>query len=415
MMTPNIESYKEYLLSTNKKLSADHHKIKLAAFSKFEKIGFPHRKMENWRYTSVNKLLQNSFSIDVVNNTENLLQAIKKNQHINNLLATDSIIIINGSLASPLSSGVTIKNNAGIITEEHIEKASKHPLALLSLALTKTHCDIRINNSLRQPLHIFTAGNDTQQQDCIYKIKVEKNCNAEVILHHLSIGNSASFNSNVINIELAQDAKINLYHCQAMNNNAYLNNSIFVNQEKSTEFNYFGLEYGSQLSRVDLEIDFNQEHSQCGLYGLYITKGQQHIDHHNVVRHKARKCRSKEDFRGMLHDQSRAVFNGKIVFERDAQKSETQQINKNLLLSDSAEINTKPELEIYADDVKASHGATIGQLDKQAIYYMKTRGIDEESAKTLLLDGFANEFLQKLPNEQLQAYFMKQCGFKGEK
>jgi len=170
---------------------------------------------------------------------------------------------------------------------------------------------------------------------------------------------------------------------------------------KNSTFTHYSVTLGGSIVRNDTNILLDDEHSTGNLYGLYLTEGSQHVDNHTLIDHAKPNCQSNEMYKGVLNDSSRGVFNGKVFVREDAQKTNAYQSNKAILLSDTAVIDTKPQLEIYADDVKCSHGAAIGQLDDEAVFYLRSRGIGEEMAKTVLIRAFANDIFETIESEVL--------------
>ena len=179
---------------------------------------------------------------------------------------------------------------------------------------------------------------------------------------------------------------------------------VAVNQLAHSEFASHSFSFGGKLVRSDLSINLLQEYAQCLMNGIYIPNEGQHVDHHTIVNHLLPNCRSKQDYKGILNGHARAVFNGKVVVAKDAQHTDASQQNKNLLLSANAEIDTKPQLEIFADDVLCSHGATVGQLDEEALFYLATRGIDKIEASRYLVHAFTEENLRLIPKQKLAAW-----------
>jgi Fe-S cluster assembly protein SufD len=186
---------------------------------------------------------------------------------------------------------------------------------------------------------------------------------------------------------------------------AFHTGTVEAAQDRDSHFHSMSLSVGGALVRNDINTTFLAPGGQCSLDGLYLASGGQHVDHHTSIDHRAPRCRSEELYKGVLDGRATAVFNGKVFVRHDAQKSDAQQANKNLLLSEEAVVNTKPQLEIFADDVKCSHGATIGRLDEDALFYLRSRGIDESAARTILVRGFVNQVIERIPVEGLRAQF----------
>ncbi len=322
-------------------------------------LNAPTRKMENWKYTPVAKLLETEFNID----------------------------FIRATAGSPYKRPTQL---------------SQHPFANLALETAAEIKIIEIKERLLSPMQINYSNEKNKAQAVHQRIHVAENIHAEIIFDHFSVDNSACFFNIFTEIVLEKNSKLSIYKKQTLNNISSLIDFILVNQAEGSSFYSFTLDKGAALSRTDIEVHLNQPHAEASVHGFYQTIGSQVADHHSVIHHHAPHCQSSEHYRGILNDSSKAVFNGKIIIDQDAQKTSAQQLNKNILLSSKAEIDTKPELEIYADDVKAKHGATIGQLDEQALFYLLARGIEKTEAITLLMIGFAKEVFLAIPNKKVQ-------------
>lgn len=331
----------------------------------FRDFKAPTRQMENWKYTSLRKLMECEFTHDLVG----------------------------ASCGSPYKTSIPL---------------SLHPFAhLASMVEIET---LSITQSPSSPINLIYSQEKNTAKIIHQKIIVAENIHAEIIFEYISNDDTACFTNQVIEISLEKNAKLSIYKKQTLNKNSFLIDFIQVNQAEESVFNSFTLDKGATLSRTDFVVNLNAPHAEANLQGVYLTKDEQVADHHSVIHHHAPHCQSRQHYRGILQDKSKAIFNGKVVFEKDAQKSVTQQLNKNLLLSNQAEIDTKPELEIYADDVKASHGATVGQLDQQALFYLQARGIHLEEAKGLLMEGFLKEVFLTIENKELQNSFVGATG-----
>lgn len=282
-------------------------------------------------------------------------------------------------------------------------KLSSHPLAQLCLKRTSRSQKIILDKS-----ELFTVTLVGQAQEAIHaytEILVTRYTQAELVFECSSADDVSALLNLVTYIRLEEQAQLTVYYRQTTNAHTYLFHALWVEQARASQYRYYSLDSGGKLAKTDMQCNLNAPEAECHLHGLYVTKGKQVIAHHNTINHYHGHCRSSEHFRGIAHDQSKAVFNGKIMIAKDAQQSETQQINKNLLLSNQAEIDTKPELEIYNNNVKATHGATIGALDEQALFYLYSRGIDEVTAKALLLESFAKEPFVSMSNIAMRETF----------
>lgn len=370
-----LEFHKNQTEQSIKNSSENLARVKKQAYENFTKLGLPTRKMENWRYINLTKFNQCEFSPE--------LESASRSKS---------------------------NNNAVTIGSDHLKKLAKHPFANLAIAMAKPKNfeKITVDTEPQNDIQLdFELVNSIASQK-IFEIELAKNISANLSLNFSSQDqHSCSSANHVFFIKLNKNAKLNIFNQQNINKNSYLFNAIFIEQDNTSEVNYFSLDVGGKLARTDIEADFNDKHAGCHINGLIIADQDQVIDHHNIIRHNVGHCTSSENIKTVLKDKAKVIFNGKIIMAKDAQKSQTAQSNKNLLLSAKAEINTKPELEIYADDVKAAHGATTGQLDKDALYYLKTRGFSDDSARKLLLDGFIKEIVLKIPNDKIKAQWEK--------
>src|SRR5439155_12196054 len=212
----------------------------------------------------------------------------------------------------------------------------------------------------------------------------------------LGIGAGAYFTNAVTEVAVGEGAVVEYNRVQEENEAAYHIANVQFQQARSSRVHATTLAFGGALVREDSGTVLNGEGSECTLNGLYITLDRQHVDNHTVIDHAKPHCSSRELYKGVLDGSSTGVFNGKIIVRQDAQKTDSKQSNKNLLLSEGAAINTKPQLEIYADDVKCTHGATIGQIDAEALFYLRSRGIGVNEARALLTQAFASDVIDKI-------------------
>ena len=217
-----------------------------------------------------------------------------------------------------------------------------------------------------------------------------------VIESYVSIFDGCYFTNALTEIALMEDAQVDHFKVQEESTKAFHIATLQVHQDRDSRFASHSISFGGQLARNDINIVLDAEGARCTLNGLFMVSGRQHVDFHTRVDHAKANGSSEEVYKGILDGRSRGVFNGRVKVHPDAQKTDAQQSNKNILLSRDAEIDTKPELEIYADDVKCAHGATVGQLDEQTLFYLRSRGIGEDQARGLLTYGFAREILDRV-------------------
>jgi Fe-S cluster assembly protein SufD len=223
-----------------------------------------------------------------------------------------------------------------------------------------------------------------------------------IIEDYLALGIASYFTNAVTEIVAGDNSVIEHYKLQAENEEAFHIATIQVRQARSSSFAQHSISFGGALVRNDVNVALDGEGAECTLNGLYVTARNQHVDNHTVIDHIKPHCTSRELYKGILDDKSSAVFNGSIIVREDAQKTDARQSNKNLLLSEEATINSKPQLEINADDVKCAHGTSIGHLDEDSIYYLRSRGVGLTEARTVLTYGFANDVLNRMKLEAVR-------------
>ena len=261
-----------------------------------------------------------------------------------------------------------------------------HPVYLYNIT------DTRLVNILAQPRTLIYVGENVQVQ---------------FVQTYATIGTSESFTNEVVEVVVEKDAMVEYYKIQNDTANSSQVNTTHFRQIGKSLVNTVTVSLSGDIVRNNLNIAMEAEHSESHFYGLYFLNGKTHVDNHTVVDNVKPNCYSNELYKGVVDDEATAVFNGKIFVQRDAQKTNAYQSNKNILLSDSATVNTKPQLEIFADDVKCSHGCTIGQLDEEGMFYLRSRGVSEKTAKSLLVHAFAIDILGHIKPEPIRSYVDK--------
>lgn len=268
--------------------------------------------------------------------------------------------------------------------------------------------DIAPGAQLESPLHlVWVSGNQDEAFSINQRLLLlcGEGSNASVIEHFFSAkGEQQSFTNGVTELLLEAGARLNHYRLQLEEADALHIGRVHARLEAKSTLNSFHLALGSVLKRVDLVVDFVGEHAHCEANGVYLPLGQEHIDYHTCMEHRVPNCTSTETFRGIVGDEATAVFNGRIHIHPDAQKTKAELSNRNLLTSIRAEVNTKPELEIYADDVQCAHGATVAQLDDTSLHYLRSRGISRANAQVMLSFGFINEVIDSVGCDPLKVY-----------
>lgn len=384
------------------------------AMTQFIENGFPTRRDEEWKYTSLYQLSQTPFQFAGSNAHYLSEDEIKAMQ-----LCEDSVhlVFIDGHYSEKLSTlaseaGVHISTMAEALQSDHAAvqaalsaQESKDSLSALNLALFQDGAFIHIDDNVEfdktiQITHLTQA--DSLAHNQRHLIVLGENAKARVIERYSSLCKDAYFNNIQTQLILKSGAALSYYKCLEEAEKGSHISDVQVRQESNSQLRAFSFALGGGLVRSDLHNLLDASDVSCELYGLYLAKGKEHVDHHTKLWHAKPNCNSRELYKGIITDKARAVFNGKIEVAVDAQKTDANLHNHNLLLSKTAEVDTKPQLEIYADDVKCAHGATVGQLDDNEIFYLRARGIDETEARQLLLHAFANDVATHIEHESLR-------------
>lgn len=394
------------------------HEIRSEAIKTFEDKGFPTKKDESWKYTSLNKILKYDYS--VFPKEKNALEYKDIQKYLLHEIDTYKIIFIDGQYSSHLSqtthdeidvclmSSALTKPKYQLVIENYFNKAAETDgLTSLNTAFSKEGAYINIpkNKIVDKPIQIinFTTGNESslmiQPRNLIV---VGENAVVRILERHQSLTNNPVLTNSVTEIFTSKRAIVDYYKLQNDNENASLIDNTFIKQKQESFASVHTFSFGGKLTRNNLNFFQNGERIDSTLKGVTIIGDKQHVDHNTMVHHIEPNCESHQDYKGVFGDSSTGVFNGKVVVEKEAQKTNAYQANNNILLSDKASINSKPQLEIFADDVKCSHGCTIGQLDENAMFYLRTRGIPEKEAKALLMYAFANNVLDSVKIPELK-------------
>ena len=300
-----------------------------------------------------------------------------------------------------------IKNNPELILENFGKYAEiENGFTALNTAFAKEGTVIIVpdNTEVKGHIHILNITGEEGKNIIAQPrnlIITGKNSHARIIESYYSIGGGENLVNAVNEVLIGENSFVELYKLQLENHASFHINRTQAVQGRNSTFTHYGVSLGGALVRNDTNVLLNDENCTANLYGLYITEGSQHVDNHTLIDHAKPHCQSNELYKGVLNDKSRGVFNGKVFVREDAQKTNAYQSNKAILLSSNATIDTKPQLEIYADDVKCSHGAAIGQLDDEAVFYLRSRGISADMAKTVLIRAFANDIFETIESDVL--------------
>ena len=402
-------------------VDVDHpvHDIRSEAIRNFETKGFPNRKEEAWKYTSLGKLQKIDFSI--FPKKVNALEYRDVKQYFLHEMDTYKIVFIDGIYSSYLSEtthdGVDICLLSAALTkpiyepiiELYFNKAAKGEDSLTSLntAFSKEGAYIYIPKSKApiKPIEIihFATGKESslmlQPRNLII---AEENAELQIIERHQSLTSNDVLTNAVTEIFAAKNSIVDFYKVQNDSSNASLIDNTYISQKQGSAVHVHTFSFGGNITRNNLNFYQDGERIDSTLKGVTILNKKQHVDHHTLVHHQQPNCESHQDYKGIYSDKATGVFNGKIIVDEVAQKTNAFQQNNNILISDDATINTKPQLEIFADDVKCSHGCTIGQLDEEALFYLRARGIPKKEAQALLMYAFANNVLESVRIPELK-------------
>lgn len=385
-----------------------------AQWDAFIKNGLPTRKDERWKYTDLSFLANQSFSIAKPVDADKLHDIIHQYrlQKGNSYL----LVMVNGyfmpslSDLSKLPKGVTVSSlhDALLVQPAEMQNywntqidAQKTPFASLNAAMGNDGLYIALADycELTEPVHVLSLV--MNQEECFVQpqllIVMGKSSQMMLTEEHGSSMTQSYFKNVLTTIRLEDDAKLQWVKLQQEGHNAAHVANTFIFQKHNSEVSCVNISVGAQFARDDLIVKLQAAGANCRTSGFYhLRSDNQYIDHHVDIAHLAPHSQSEMLYKGILEKKSRAVFNGRLLVEKDAQKILAYQANHNLLLSNEAEVYSKPELEIYADDVKCKHGATTGQLDQDALFYLRSRGIEKAEAMTLLLAGFSDEIIQRI-------------------
>jgi Fe-S cluster assembly protein SufD len=387
--------------------------------ARFAERGVPGRKHEQWKYTPTRAIAEGEYwraaaEAEVAPADLAPFEAG---------LEANRLVFINGRYAESLSqildtdAGLMIEDFAGALerrpewVKQYFDTQpddNRFPFAAINTGLAEHGAVVSVpdNAEPAHPVHLLFLNTDTGGQFSVHpRILVVGGANSrfDIIEHYGSLKGKPQSMTNVVG-ELFLGAGAQCRHTKVLEeaDSAIHLGATYVSQARDSRFEAHTACLGGALVRNDLNIRLNEPGGECDLHGFYLPRGKEHVDNHTSIEHKAPHCTTREYYKGVIKDRGRAVFNGRIHIYPDAQKTDAQLHNKNMLLSKQGEVDTKPELEIYADDVKCAHGATIGELDPREIYYLESRGIDRRQAETMLSLAFINEIIEQLPYAELR-------------
>lgn len=396
------------------------HDLRTSAIKNFENKGFPTKKEEAWKYTSLNALLKNDFS--VFPKKENAIEFKDVKKYFLHEIDTYKIVFIDGIFSSHLSatthdgldvclmSSALTKPKYKMIIDTYFNQIASKEESLTSLntafSLEGAYINIPKSKVVEKPIEIiyFSTGNEAalmvQPRNLVI---VGENAYVQIVERHQSLNSNPVLTNAVTEIFAQKRAIVDYYKVQNDLQTASLIDNTYIAQKQESHVAVHTFSFGGNITRNNLNFYHQGERIDSTLKGITIIGDKQHVDHYTLVQHATPNCESHQNYKTILNDSATGVFNGKIFVEKEAQKTDAFQQNNNILIGDKATINAKPQLEIFADDVKCSHGCTIGQLDESALFYMQQRGIPKKEAKALLMYAFTSEVTNSVKIPELKA------------
>jgi Fe-S cluster assembly protein SufD len=413
-----FDEARDHVVATHAEFAAAHADalapLRLEALAAFAESGLPDTKREEWRYTNVTPIAKARFELAGTPSHEVSRDDLES--HAFPVFACSVFVYVNGRFAPELSSkgslpdGTRIESLRSVAANEPEALASlgtlthpkEHPFAAWNTAYLDDGAVVRVPRGVRceTPIHLVFVSAPTETAGVVHPrvlVQADSGSHVQILQDHVTVGNAAGFTNPVTEIEVADDASVDFVLLQREPDHRFHVANLSAKQARNSRVSAHTLCLGGALLRNDAAIELAGEGAECDLRGLFVGGGKQVLDNHTWVDHAVPHCTSREVYKGILGGAARGVFRGRVVVRPDAQKTSASQSNQNLLVGGKAEIDTKPQLEIYADDVKCSHGSTVGQLDADALFYLRARGIGESHARDLLTRAFGLEILNALP------------------
>ncbi|MEP7273271.1 MAG: Fe-S cluster assembly protein SufD [Acidobacteriota bacterium] len=428
-MTPILAKEKDSFLSAIEELKKARtgldpawlERLRVEAGSRVEVLDFPTTRDEEWRYTNIAPLLklplQHSLDLDLNGMTAETIEPFAFSE-----TRTSLLVFVNGRFVPEHSNLAEMPEGvfAGSLTQLPLDQENilRNHLAVyanyrddaliaLNTAMIADGAVIYIPDgvAVERPIHVLFVATATKRNNVAYPrllVVAGRGAAATIIESYVSPEESVHFTNAVTEVHVGERARLDHYRLQEESSGAFHIGTTVVFQEGASFYGSCAISLGSRLARHTLDLALNGQRSESVINGLYVVSDGQHADSHTTIDHMQPNCVSKQLYKGILDGNGRAVFNGKILVREGALHTDSRQLNKNLLLSDEATVDTKPQLEIFADDVKCAHGATVGQLEDEELFYLASRGIDLERARALLTYGFAEDVISKIPLESVR-------------
>ncbi len=387
------------------------------AFEFFTENGFPTVQNEEWKYTNVAPIGKENFEIasDKAIDAEKISRLFSKTESENRVVFVNNKLNQEMTNLSNLPEGARILNLNEAIQDETFSPivrknlgksvdAEANGFTALNTAFIEEGMFIFVpkNTKIELPIHLIFITDENRASFPRVLLVAERGSEAMLIESYLRVAETKYLTDSVVEIVLEDDARLKHLRVQRESHNAFHVGTTAANLNRASVYDSTNITLGARLSRHDVRVKFNAEGAECFVDGLYMIAEEQHADTHSVIDHALPNCLSHQTYKGIVDGRSRAVFNGKVFVRENATGTDAQQSNKNLLLSNDARVDTKPQLEIFNDDVKCAHGATVGQLEEEELFYLLSRGLNEQLARNLLTYGFAEEIINKIEIESIK-------------
>lgn len=394
------------------------HRMRSEALEQFEAKGFPTTRMEAWKYTNLSPITKRDYTILPKKDERLNLQDIKP--YCIDEMDAYRLVFVNGVFSASLSNTGGSECSMGCLCDEldqhsptietyfnRLAQSTSEALTSLNTAFAVEGALIRVPNGVvvSKPIHLLYLATDRGSDVMVQPrnlIIAGKNSQVSLIEQQVSMGGHHVLNNSVTEVFAEADSHVSLYKIQRDTPQSALIDSTYIEQKSQATVRVFTISLGGKFVRNNLNFHLAEPRANAELYGFTLLGNDEFADHHTTVDHAVPDCESTELYRGIFDNKSRGVFNGKVIVRPDAQRTNAFQQNNNILLSDRSSIDTKPELEIYADDVRCSHGCTVGQLDEDALYYLRSRGIPEREAQAMLLMALKGDMVSKINSEPLR-------------
>ena len=417
-----LEQFREFETTLNGKKTSPVHIVRRKAIERFKSLGFPTPRHEEWRYTNLNPITGSPFLQASIDSPP---ESVFSGLPFASVLANETLcVFVNGhfnaarSTVQNIPDGVVVTNLETALQRhpqrvlshlDTLQEGTRNAFAELNTAFLKDGAFIFVpkNTVVPQPINIIfqsVPGTDPIVTHPRVLVIAEPGSQTSIVETYVGHDGTVYFNNALTEIFLGENAIVEHYRIQNDASGALHMANLHVHQQRASRFQNHTFLYGASLHRNNIAVVLDGEGAESTLNGLYLVRGSQHMDTHSVIDHAKPHCNSRERYKGIIADQGRGVFSGKIIVRKDAQKTDARQSNNNLLLSETASIDTKPQLEILADDVKCTHGATVGRLDDSALFYLRSRGIGMAEARDMLIRAFAGDIVSQVGIPRLQEY-----------